>query len=58
MEYLKDRDRGMILMLLDKVKATGDPKYIPLLRDWEKIDYKKVRQQTIQVIRSLEEATK
>lgn len=55
MEYLKDRDRGMILMLLDKVKATGDPKYIPLLRDWEKIDYKKVKQQIIQVIRSLEE---
>jgi hypothetical protein len=57
MEYLKDRDRGMILMLLDKVKATGDPKYIPLLRDWEKIDYKKVQQQIKQVIISLE-ATK
>lgn len=57
MEYLKDRDRGMILMLLDKVKATDDAKYIPLLRDWEKIDYKKVRQQIKQVIISLE-ATK
>jgi hypothetical protein len=47
----------MILMLLDKVRATGDAKYIPLLRDWEKIDYKKVRQQIKQVIISLE-ATK
>ncbi len=29
MTYLKDRDRGLILLLLDKVEQTGDPKYIP-----------------------------
>jgi superfamily II DNA helicase RecQ len=31
MSYLKDLNRSMILQLLDKVGATGDPKYIPLL---------------------------
>lgn len=31
MSYLKDRARDMILLLLDKVEATGDRKYIPLL---------------------------
>ena len=31
LSYLKDRARDMILLLLDKVEATGDRKYIPLL---------------------------
>lgn len=29
MEYLKDRNRGMILMFLFKVLCSGDRKYIP-----------------------------
>jgi len=56
MEYLKDRDRGMILMLLEKVEKTSNPKYIPLLRAWEQIDYKKVQARIKQVIRSIEES--
>ena len=39
MEYLKDRDRGMILLLLDKTAATGETRYIPLLEAWRKVDY-------------------
>ena len=54
MSYLKDRDRGMILLLLHKVEATGDDKYIPLLEAWEKVDYKKVRSRIRQVISNLE----
>jgi hypothetical protein len=50
MEYLVDRNRGMILLLLDMVEATGEPKYIPLLQDWAKVDYKKVRQRIHRVI--------
>jgi hypothetical protein len=53
MTYLKDRARDMILLLLDKVEATGDRKYIPLLEAWAEIDYKKVRQRIGQVIRAL-----
>jgi hypothetical protein len=53
MSYLKDRNRGMILLLLDKVERTGDPKYIPILEAWEKIDYKKVKKRIRQVISNL-----
>lgn len=53
MHYLKDRNRQMISLLLDKVAATGNPKYIPLLRAWALIDYRKVRGRINQVIRQL-----
>ncbi len=53
MNYLKDRNRGMILLLLDNVGETGDSKYIPLLRAWEKIDYKKVQKRIRHVISKL-----
>ncbi len=57
MSYLKDRDRGMILLLLRKVEATGDDKHIPLLEAWMKVDYKKVRNRIRQVISNLEGCT-
>ncbi len=55
MEYLKDRDRGMILLLLDKTLATGEARYIPLLEAWRKMDYQKVRRRIGQVIHQLTE---
>ncbi len=55
MEYLKDRDRGMILLLLDKTLATGEARYIPLLEAWRKVDYQKVRRRIGQVIHQLTE---
>lgn len=42
-EELKDRDRGMILMLLEKIKNTNNRGFIPLLKAWQEIDYKKVQ---------------
>ena len=57
MEYLKDRDRPMILGLLDKIEASGDARYVPLLVAWKKIDYKKVQIRIRDVIRRLEEET-
>ena len=53
MEYLKDRDRGMILLLLDKTAATGETRYIPLLEAWRKVDYQKVRRRIGWVIHQL-----
>jgi superfamily II DNA helicase RecQ len=53
MGYLKDRDRGMILLLLDKVENSGNPKYIPLLKAWEEVDYKKVQARIRQVVAKL-----
>lgn len=49
MEYLKDRDRTMMMLVLDKVQASGDPKYLPLLDDWERIAYQKVQQRIREV---------
>ena len=53
MHYLKDRCRDMILLLLDKVEATGDKKYIPILEAWAEIDYKKVKMRIGQVMDKL-----
>jgi hypothetical protein len=56
LSYLKDRNREVIWLLLDKVQATGDKRYIPLLSAWAEMDYKKVRQQIRQVIALLGES--
>lgn len=53
MTYLKDRERGLILLLLDKVEATGDPKYLPLLEAWKAIDYRKVRERIGRVMKRI-----
>jgi hypothetical protein len=44
MTYLKDRNRGLILRVLELVEESGDARYLPLLAAWEAIDYQKVRQ--------------
>ncbi len=53
MRYLKDRNRQIILLLLEKVEESRDQKYIPILKAWEKVDYKKVQIRIKQVIQSL-----
>ena len=50
MTYLKDRERSLILLLLDKVAASGDRKYLPLLEAWKAIDYRKVRERIDEVV--------
>ena len=54
MMYLKDRNREMILLLLDKVEATGNSRYIPILEAWKRIDYKKVSQRINKVIEEIQ----
>jgi hypothetical protein len=56
MSFLKDRNRGMILLLLDKIADTDNPMYIPVLEDWMAIEYKKVRTRIQEVIQNLEES--
>jgi hypothetical protein len=41
-------------MLLDKVAAIGDKKYIPILEAWKRIDYKKVKKKINGVINKLQ----
>lgn len=54
MTYLKDRNREMILLFLQKIKELGDQAFIPYLRLWEKVDYKKVRVEIRKTIDALE----
>jgi hypothetical protein len=56
MTYLKDRNRGLIWLVLDKVEATHDARYIPLLEAWAAVDYRKVKERIQQVIAGIERA--
>jgi RQC domain-containing protein len=56
LSYLKERNRSLIWHLLDKIEASGNPKYLPLLEAWEQIDYKKVKQRIQQIMRKIKEA--
>jgi hypothetical protein len=47
----------MIWLLLDKIAATGDPRFIPPLEAWKKLDYKKVQQRIRQVILQLKSSS-
>ncbi|WP_127585779.1 RQC-minor-1 family DNA-binding protein [Paenibacillus koleovorans] len=55
MSHMKDKNREMILMFLEKVAETQDARFIPLLEKWQPIDYKKVRQAIGQVIAYLKD---
>ena len=50
---LKDRNRGMIFLLLDMVETSGRADFIPLLLAWAEVDYAKVRAKIGHVIRAL-----
>jgi hypothetical protein len=53
MSHLKDRDRGMIFLFLDKIEASGRPELVPLLKAWMEIDYAKVRARISNVMKAL-----
>jgi superfamily II DNA helicase RecQ len=52
--FLKDKNRSLILLLLDKIAYSKDPTYIYILKQWEQIEYKKVRERIQQVIQAIE----
>jgi len=51
--FLKDKNRSLIIMLLDKIEASKDPTYIAVLEQWRQIDYRKVQQKIEKVTQSL-----
>src|SRR5699024_222639 len=55
MSYLKDRNRELVFLFLDKIMETGEKKYIPFLQAWQEIDYKKVKDRIQKIILALEE---
>lgn len=52
-QFLKDKNREVIFLLLDVIKETKSKEYIPLLEDWALIDYKKIRKRIHHVIHCL-----
>lgn len=55
-ETLKDRNRGMILLLLDKIAQSKNKELIPILKAWQMIEYKKVAAKIQEVIDDLEKS--
>lgn len=55
MEYLKERNRGMMLLFLYKVLCSANKKYIPYLRLWKQVEFKKVQREIRHVIEALEQ---
>ena len=47
---MKDRNRGIIQLFIEKIKQTGNARYIPLLKVWKEIEYKKVQAEIQRVI--------
>lgn len=55
MEYLKERNRGMIFLFLYKILCSENKKYIPFLTLWKHIDFKKVQAEIRHVIEALKQ---
>ncbi len=49
-QELTDRNRGMILLLLGKIRQTQNAGFIPLLKEWQTLECKKVRREIENVI--------
>ncbi|EHQ88429.1 RQC domain-containing protein [Desulfosporosinus youngiae] len=49
-QELKDRNRGMIILFLEKIKQTGNARYVPILKVWKEIEYKKMKAEIQRVI--------
>ncbi len=60
-ETLKDRNRGLILLLLDKIAKSDNKELITILDAWHTIEYKKVMtriQEVIDLLEKVEEPQK
>lgn len=53
MLYLKDRHRGMIFRVLEKIQESGDRKYLPILEDWALVDCKKAKEEIHRITQCL-----
>jgi len=40
----------MIILFLDKIKQTGNARYIPILKVWKEIEYKKVQAEILLLV--------
>jgi hypothetical protein len=54
---LNELHREVVLLILDRIEASGSPKYIRFLKAWSKDTFRKVRQRIRQVLQGLEQAS-
>ena len=47
---LKDKNQGMILLLIEKIRLTGNARFIPLLKVWKEIENKKIQAEIQRII--------
>jgi superfamily II DNA helicase RecQ len=60
-ETLKDRNRGLINLLLEKIADSGNKELITILDAWQTIEFKKIRtkiQEVIDILEKVEEKPK
>lgn len=53
--WLNDRNREVVMLLLDRIERTGDPCYLPALETWSNNTYNKIRRRIRQVMENLSE---
>lgn len=51
--WLNDRNREVVMLLLDRIETTGDAGYLPALEAWSSNTYKKIRTRIRRVMESL-----
>lgn len=42
------------MLLLDKIKESGEKGFVPLLKAWREIDYRKVREEISKIINHID----
>jgi hypothetical protein len=52
--WLNDRNREIVMLLLERIEGTGDHKYIPALENWSRNTFKKVKSRIRRVIATLQ----
>ena len=57
-QFLKDKNRSFIFMLLDKIEAGKDERLLSVLEEWRKIDYKESSNPISEAIQSLKSQKK
>jgi hypothetical protein len=51
--WLNDKNREVVMLLLERIEATGNSRYIPALEAWSHNTFKKIRQRIRRVVEHL-----
>jgi hypothetical protein len=51
--WLNDKNREVVMLLLERIERTGEPGYLSTLDAWSHSTYKKIRQRILQVMEHL-----